>query len=107
MNAHVGIKQGSWTQLEQSRLRRDFEYQVQYSNVFGTAHRSHVAAAYANTYSRESAESSCNRLPDGRCVERSPVLCRDRQKDALAPTPWWEVQPTEQNCHYPPCQVQV
>ena len=30
----VGIKQGSWTQSEQRRLRRDFEYQTQYLDTF-------------------------------------------------------------------------
>ncbi|KAI4115578.1 MAG: hypothetical protein LQ345_003856 [Seirophora villosa] len=32
-----GIKQGSWTQHEQGRLRRGFEYQVHYSDFFGTS----------------------------------------------------------------------
>lgn len=32
-----GIRQGSWTQVKQGHLRREFEYQIEHSDMFGTS----------------------------------------------------------------------
>ena len=36
-NTYLGVKQGSWHQLEGShlRLRREFEYEVEYQDLLG------------------------------------------------------------------------
>lgn len=34
---HTGIRQGSWTQVKQGHLRREFEYQIEHRNMFGTS----------------------------------------------------------------------